>query len=424
MRILYVTASLPFGPGETFIIPELTELEAQGHDVLVVPRSPCGEVVHADAHMLGPITVAEPLLSWRILLAAFRVTLHAPSKAWTALRLMFRSRTPGILLKNLAVYFKGLWLAEVASRWGAQHIHAHWVSTTATMAMVASEISGIRWSTTAHRWDIVENNLLALKCRRAAFIRFISQSGLQLLRNQGLELDCAEKLRVAHMGVAIPPPTQPVASTRQRQVFTLVCPAALLPVKGHTYLFQALAILKHSQVHLLLAGGGPLQPELEDLARRLKLADTIRFMGQLAHEQLLDLYSRAEVDAVVLPSVHLGDGLHEGIPVALMEAMAHGVPAIATATGGIPELLEGGAGLLVPPGDPEALAAAIGRLMGDGQLREALGRAGREKIEREFKITTVVNQLAQWFAEGLKDRGGEGCGLPPATRTSGRGSFI
>jgi glycosyltransferase involved in cell wall biosynthesis len=94
---------------------------------------------------------------------------------------------------------------------------------------------------------------------------------------------------------------------------------------------------------------------------------------------------------VVLPS------LHEGIPVSLIEAMAYGVPVVSTFAGGTPELLERGAGLLVPPEDPLALADAIERLVRDPELRKQLGETGRRRVEDSFAVEKVVAELVRRF---------------------------
>ena len=92
-----------------------------------------------------------------------------------------------------------------------------------------------------------------------------------------------------------------------------------------------------------------------------------------------------------------GDGHHEGIPVALMEAMSYGIPVISTPAGGVPELLSGGAGLLVPPGNPSPLADAIESMLRDPQLREQYGRAGRARVDNEFNIKSISIKLNEKF---------------------------
>jgi len=115
------------------------------------------------------------------------------------------------------------------------------------------------------------------------------------------------------------------------------------------------------------------------------------------------IYEKGEVDVVVLPSTDLGDGVHEGIPVSLMEAMSYGIPVISTTTGGIPELLGSEAGLLVPERDPLALAEAIEHLARDPSLCRRLGESGRRKVREEFSVEKVVDELIRRFQSGRGD---------------------
>ena len=100
-----------------------------------------------------------------------------------------------------------------------------------------------------------------------------------------------------------------------------------------------------------------------------------------------------ECDVMVLPSIRMADGAEEGIPVALMEALAHGVPAVATETGGIPELLADGAGVLVKPASSIDLADALERLLTDPVARAALADAGRGRVERDFDGALIADRL-------------------------------
>jgi glycosyltransferase involved in cell wall biosynthesis len=266
------------------------------------------------------------------------------------------------------------------------------------MAMIAGEVSGVPWSLTAHRGDIAENNLLALKTAKAAFVRFISASGAEMAATVAPGLPRG-KGAVIHVGVAMDAAGH-VAPKADRPPI-LLCPANLVPVKGHKHLIRAMAILKGRGVScsLRFAGEGELREELAALTRELACTECVRFLGHVRHETILQWYANRDVDAVVLPSVDLGNNLHEGIPVSLMEAMAHGIPVVATSTGGIPELLGGGAGLIVPPQDPAALADAIERLAENPALQEELGQAGRVRIEEEFNVQSAVAQLLDAMAK-------------------------
>ncbi len=392
MKLLYITVSMPFGSGEEFFIPEVQEFLRQGHEVLIVPRSPAGELMHCEALELESRTLACRLYSWGIVFASARECLVHPIRSWKTMRFLFSSRDWVTFARNLAVFPKGLWIGGLARRWRANHIHAQWASTTATMAMVAGEMSRTPWSFTAHRGDIVQNNLLTVKVAKASFVRYISKNGILIAESLGVK-DSGRKAVVIHMGVRLPDAISP-ALARER-VPTALCAANLLPVKGHRYLLEALEILeaRGGACRLILAGHGELEDELRGLVERLSLHDTVQFMGHVLHEDVLKLYREQSVDLAVLASVDLGNHEHEGIPVFLMEAMAHGIPVISTETGGIPELLREGAGIMVPPQDPEALAEAIERLIRDPALRAQVGIEGRRRIEEQFAVGRTVSEL-------------------------------
>jgi glycosyltransferase involved in cell wall biosynthesis len=263
--------------------------------------------------------------------------------------------------------------------------------------MGASALSGIPWSFTAHRYDVVLNNLLDEKLRSARFGRFIAQEMLAVARPQ-LSPEALSRSVVLHMGVPLPP--APVGPPPPRATPVVLCPARLAPMKGHRHLLDAAALLRKrgTTFELRLAGEGPDAGAVAKQVRELRLEDCVRMLGIVPHAELLRMYQDREVDCVALASLDLGGSLHEGISVALIEAMAHSVPVVGTRTGGMPELLDGGAGLVVPPGDAVALADALERLLGSAALRLELGRAGRRRIEEEFDVAAIAAELARRFA--------------------------
>jgi glycosyltransferase involved in cell wall biosynthesis len=391
VKLIYVTANLPHGSDEAFIVPELRELLRRGHEVLVVPRSPRGLIIHGNGFLQH--ACREALYSPHVVRSAARAILTRPRQTMAAARPLLRSRSAAVAAKNAAIVPKALWLAGVAARWRADHIHCHWAGTTATMAMLASRISGIPWSFTAHRWDIVENNLLAEKVRSASLARFISADGLTLARASGVSPK--HNTRVLHMGVTIPEKISRWHGPRP----IVVCPGRLVEVKGHRFLLEAWRILQGlgQDGELWVIGQGELRAQLEALAQNLGLGGSVRFLGGMPHRELLKIYEEAPVSAVVLSSLDLGNGLHEGIPVALIEAMSYGIPVVATSTGGTPELVVPGTGLLVPPGNPADLAEAIRGLLRDSQLNRQIGDAGRQRVIDGFDIVRVATELVNEF---------------------------
>jgi glycosyltransferase involved in cell wall biosynthesis len=135
----------------------------------------------------------------------------------------------------------------------------------------------------------------------------------------------------------------------------------------------------------------------------LGIRASIRFLGTVPHNRLLKIYETFGIAAVVLPSVDLGGGCHEGIPVALMEAMSYGIPVIATSTGGSGELVTGGTGLLVRPGQPAELATAIHRVLTDPDGARRLGHFGRHRIAQDFDVQNIACNLARAFEAAVQE---------------------
>jgi glycosyltransferase involved in cell wall biosynthesis len=266
------------------------------------------------------------------------------------------------------------------------------------MALVAGEVSKLPWSITTHRFDIVENNLLETKAKKACFVRAISRRGAREISDRVDPETAAPS--VIHMGVSIPPAEDVEHRHDLGRTPRVVVPANLLEVKGHTYLLKAVRRLKERGLDLEvdIAGDGPLRQELVSEVEKLELRDRVTVLGLVPHEKLLDRMKAGSWDILVLPSIVTDSGEKEGIPVAIIEAMSCRVPVVSTQTGGIPELFEGVEdALLVPPRDPAALAEAIERSITNPDLRERLIESGRRQVEDSFAVERVAAELARRF---------------------------
>lgn len=397
MRIAYITAYAPFGKRETFILEEMLALVELGVDLTIVPRNPPNEVFHKEGEPLLPRTIRLPLLNWRIL-AYFLKALVKKPRVWSLIFIASRySRNLKIGLKNLAIFPKAVFLAELLKKKRINHIHSHWGSTTATIGWVVSQLTDIPYSITLHRWDINENNLLEVKVASAAFVRCIAEDGrrdLLALIGEGYK----DKVQVMHMGVRLPEESQISKPQTQKGKFVLASLGDFIPKKGQKFLIEAISLLVKRGVEnilCLLIGDGPLEKKLRHKVDQLGLEKIVVFTGRLPHSELLAMWEKGAIDAVVMPSITAPDGDKEGIPVALMEAMAHRIPVIATDTGGIPELLSPETGILVPEKSPEALATAILRLMNDEGLGNRLSQNGFKRIEAKFELGKIVQSLLQ-----------------------------
>ena len=325
----------------------------------------------------------------RLLRAHLATLLTRPAGYARGLFRALRSGPSGIL------YFAE---AVVAGDWMMRHrlfhVHIHYCST---VGWIAAAIFPISMSVTFHgQAEFVNPDGFQLreKIRTSLFCRAISLHG----RSQMLKVvDYREwpKVEVAFLGVD-PREFQPWPFRAHPEPFQIACVGQLAPVKGQHMLLAAVELLAREgrRVLLRIAGDGADRAGLEqDIASR-NLARHVIMEGFLNQDKLRELY--AECDMLALPS------FAEGIPVVLMEAMAMEIPCVATWITGIPEIIRQETdGLLTPPGDAEALACAIARLMDDPELRRSLGQAARLRILEKFDLHRNTERLAEIFGRRL-----------------------
>jgi glycosyltransferase involved in cell wall biosynthesis len=213
-----------------------------------------------------------------------------------------------------------------------------------------------------------------------------------------------EKLRVIRNGITLPRVPQLTPAERQAcrsrigvepDDFFVLAVGRLVEPKGHATLLEAVSpvLAVHPRTVFAIAGDGPLRPQLEAFARRIKILPAARFLGMRSDiNQLLEA-----ADLFVLPS------LSEGLPVALLEAMGAGLPVIASRIPAINEVLQDGLnGIMVPPGDASALARELIRLIQNPPFRDTIARAGRERVETEYTLEQMGDSYRGLFEECLK----------------------
>jgi len=174
----------------------------------------------------------------------------------------------------------------------------------------------------------------------------------------------------------------------------LVYVGRLAKVKGVDTLMKAFCLVsEYGEVHLDVFGSGSERENLEKLVRELGVDERVHFHGAIPQDEVYRAFAKADV--AVVPSREEPFGL------VVIEAMSVGTPVVASRVGGIPEILRDGVdGSLVPPEDPEALAAAIIRLLKDDALRLQMGRNARQRSLEEFQLSTRIPKVADWM-EGL-----------------------
>jgi len=378
-----------------FIHREVSALRRLGFHIETVTirgLSDAGESVNeAQREEAARIFVVLPPSPARLLGAHARLLGREPGRWFGALRLAWQTRPPGLpaLLRQLAYFAEAGIVAEHMRERGLVHLHNHFASSSGTVAMLAAELGGFTFSLSEHGPDIFwapEWWRLDAKFSRALFVASISR----FCRSQVLIWTPVERwgrVPIVHCGVE---PTEYAVRTHRNAGRRLLFTGRLARVKGLPVVLAAVQRLRarHPDIELSLAGDGPDRAVLEAEARRLGVADHVRFLGYQSSDQVAALLQ--DTDVFVLPS------FAEGVPVVLMEAMASGVPVVTTRVAGVSELVEDGvSGFVVPPGDVDALARAIDTLLADPALRARFGAAGRAMVEREFD----VGREAAWLGE-------------------------
>lgn len=269
--------------------------------------------------------------------------------------------------------------------------------------MFASKLSGLEFSFTAHAKDIYTSDPRQLKekIRMAKFVVTCTEynrSFLRELASDATPIHCVYHGIDADLFTAPSDPRQPSAPY---QVLSI---ARLVEKKGLPTVFRALRRLidqGYSLRYTLIGDGEDRQPLL-NLLRRLRLDSICDWLGTQPHEQVLHHYRNA--DLFVLGCEVARNGDRDGIPNVFLESMAVGVPVLATRVSAIPEIVEDGrTGLLVPPGQPEAMAEGMARLLIDRDLRSRIVAAARQKVRNDFDNRKLIQKLAALFEEaGLK----------------------
>ena len=383
---------------ETFILREILELERLGQPVRLVPliRESPG-VMHREARPWVERALYTPFLSGPILLSNLRVLSQRPATYWKLLRklVLGSNQKPGVRLRTLALFPKFIHLAERLPTEGIRHIHAHFATYPATAAYIISSLTDITYSLTVHAHDIfVGQEMLEEKLAAAEWIRTISDFNRRYLLDLYPNLP-TEKFRVIHVGVdphQEPIEDLPPAATPRSPLILSI--AALKPYKGLAILLGACTQLRDRGVEFRceIIGDGPLRGRLQLTIDRSDLGDVVQLMGSRTQNEVARSLSEAAV--VVLPSIVASDGQMEGIPVALMEAMAAGRPVVASSLSGIPELIENGVeGYLTTPGDERELAAAMESLLADRATAAAMGARGQRRVAEHFHLGTTVRDL-------------------------------
>lgn len=397
MKIAYLVNTYPRA-SHTFIRREIASLERQGVDVhRFAMRSDRAGLV--DAADLAEDHLTEHVLQTPALtlaLSALAWVVARPSRLWPALRQAMRcgSRGAGGRLRHLIYLAEAAHVARRCRQLGIMHLHAHFGTNSATVALLSRLLGGPHYSFTVHgpeEFDAPVALSLRDKVHHARFCVTISSYGRSQMCRWADFADWP-RLKVVHCGIEPARFASPLALPPGGP--RLVAIGRLSEQKGFALLIEALALAvpRHPDLHLTLVGDGELRCAIQSAISAANLQPHVTLTGWLEEAGV-----RAELgaaQALILPS------FAEGLPMALMEAMAAARPVIATTIAGIPELVTRETGWLVPAGDAQALADAIDAFaaMPHAAL-VAMGQAARLRVFARHDADVEAARLANLFAQ-------------------------
>ncbi len=351
-RIGYVVNVFP-KVSETFIAGELAGLRQRGVEVRILSlQRPTETLRHAIVEQAGLL----------------ERTLYEPDKFAGALR-----------------------------EFGPQILHAHFATEPAACAREVAAELGVPFTFTAHGYDIYRRPPadFGKRALAAGAVITVSQANARyIVKHLGVP---RAHLRIIPCGIdtqRFRPSRLTASRQREAELPLIVCVARLVPVKNLGLLLEACAELLARRVNFrcVIVGEGKSRDELLAVHARLGLDEAVKLVGPAEQAEVLQWWQQASV--AVLTSER------EGMPVSLMEAAACGVPAVAPAVGGIPELVEDGVtGLLAPPGDRDALVAALERLLQNADVAAQMGKRARAQAVQRFSIRQQIDQLMNLWTE-------------------------
>lgn len=401
-KINYLLSAYP-AISHTFFISEIRHLRSRGFDIDVSSINDCdrtdGELTQIEREEKSHTFYIKSAGAATIGLAHLGAIFLSPRGYFRALAYAFSLAKGGplSLVYRLFYFIEAIVLTQRMKATGARHLHVHFGSEVATVALIAKKAGNFSFSLTIHGSDEfydAPGYHLKEKIQQSDFIFCISHyTRSQLMRLS--DYSQWHKLVFAPLGID-PDRFLPEKRNRSSNQVNILCVSRLNAAKGLHLLFHAFAhlVAGNPLLRLTLVGDGEQKASLSELAMSLGIHQYIDFAGAINQDQITQYYARADV--FCLPS------FAEGVPVVLMEAMASGIPCVTTRITGIPELIRDNEdGLLVTAGDIDSLELALGRLVSSRVLRESLGISARKRVIDKYNLTKNFDILSQHFLTQL-----------------------
>lgn len=398
--IAYVLGRFPQS-SQTFIAREVRGLIAAGVplQVFALGREPSPVIDPPDAEWIAGVRFVPGVVSSAVLARCLARLVRDPARTlrafWVLLGLPHRPRR--MYFRAVSLAMRAAWIADAIERdGGCRHVHGHFALAQTEMAMAVATLLDVPFSLTAHAYDIFQRpSALVEKMQAARFVVTCTAHNRDYLRTLAPHLP-PDRIQLVYHGVDV----QAVRTSRAPRDGPPVVIAAgrFIEKKGFDVLIAACALLRDRgiEVTCCIAGEGRLRGSFEQAVQRLGLSGIVELPGWIAPADLQRRFEHAAM--LVMPSRVADSGDRDGLPNVVLEAMAAGLPVVATRVSGIPEAVEHGVtGLVVTPDNPAELADAIARLLDDRELSLRMEAAARERALTEFDLPVSAYRLKRLF---------------------------
>lgn len=397
MKIAYLSNIYPV-TSATFIRREIHALEQLGVDITRFAIRKWTD------QLVDPADIAEQAKTQYLLTGntkgvitnTVKTLRQSPQGFWAALKLLAKliKNARGSVVHHAAYFGEACCLYQATQDNDIDHLHAHYSTNTAAVAMLCHAMGGPSYSFTVHGPDELDapvHNSTALKIEHAAFVVAITDfCKSQLIRYSNF--DNWDKIKVFRCGIATEEFT-PSQHTFEDN-YQLVCVARMSGLKGQMLLPDAIApiVAKHPKLKIIIVGDGEMRPKVEAKIKALGLEQHFELRGWQTNAQVSDIVGESR--ALILPS------FAEGLPIVFMESFARARPVLATYIAGIPELIDETCGWVTPAGSVERLTTTLDNLLSTSpEQLQAMGAEGRRRVEAMHDINGLGANLKAAFEQ-------------------------
>lgn len=341
-KILYISYNAPFGKKEIFVTRNAIRLAKSGYEIKMLTLFGDREIENKiEYEEIKKNVISQPLICFRNMINGMFISLKNFKKLKKLLKIAISDNGLKKIINNIFSIF--IAFAAHKRYKDIKLIFVHWGTAPSTIALFLSKINNTKVILKTHRWDIYQDNLLSEKVRCFEKVIAISEKSKKdicsLIKND----ECEQKIKVVINSIELNNENFYELNRSVGKEIKLVCAGNLEAVKGHIFLLDAISQIVTEgdiNVEVDIYGSGLLQREIKNYIDANNLNNNVTLFGHVSRARIIDKYKQGYYDIFVHPSIVTTDGEFEGVPNAVLEAMAYGIPIIATNTGSINEIFK------------------------------------------------------------------------------------